>query len=76
MRQPWLMSLAEAVTNVAVGYSVAVVTQLLVFPMFGLATTRAEPRDQCDLHHGLAGAELRAAAGVRGVPSVTAPQRP
>ena len=37
---------------------------------------RAEPRDRCDLHHGLVGAELRAAAGVRGVPTVTAPQRP
>ena len=39
MRQSRLMSLVEAVTNVAVGYGVAVVTQLLVFPMFGLATT-------------------------------------
>ena len=34
-----LMSLVEAVTNVVVGYGVAVVTQLLVFPMFGLTTT-------------------------------------
>ncbi len=34
-----LMSLAEATANVAVGYVVAVVTQLLVFPVFGLATT-------------------------------------
>ena len=39
MRQSRLMSLVEAVTNVAVGYGVAVVTQLLVFPMFGLVTT-------------------------------------
>ena len=39
MPQSRLMSLVEAVTNVAVGYGVAVVTQLLVFPMFGLATT-------------------------------------
>ena len=30
------MSLVEAVTNVAVGYGVAVTTQLLVFPVFGL----------------------------------------
>ena len=30
------MSLAEAVANVAVGYGVAVTTQLLVFPWFGL----------------------------------------
>ena len=47
MRQSWLMSLVEAVTNVAVGYSVAVVTQLLVFPMFGLATTRRTSH-RCD----------------------------
>ena len=39
MPQPRLMSLVEAVANVAVGYGVAVVTQLLVFPIFGLATT-------------------------------------
>ena len=30
------MSLVEAVTNVAVGYGVAVLTQLIVFPWFGL----------------------------------------
>ena len=39
MRQSRLMSLVEAVTNVVVGYGVAVVTQMLVFPIFGLATT-------------------------------------
>ena len=31
------MSLIEALTNVVVGYLVAVLTQLLVFPAFGLA---------------------------------------
>jgi len=36
------MSLVEAIANVAVGYSVAVVTQILVFPVFGLHTTLAE----------------------------------
>jgi len=30
------MSLIEAITNVAVGYALAVVTQMLVFPWFGL----------------------------------------
>jgi hypothetical protein len=30
------MSLVEAVTNVVVGYGIAVVTQLIVFPWFGL----------------------------------------
>jgi hypothetical protein len=29
------MSLVEAVTNVLVGYGVAVATQMLVFPLFG-----------------------------------------
>jgi hypothetical protein len=30
------MSFAESVTNVVVGYGVAVVTQMLVFPLFGM----------------------------------------
>ena len=30
------MSLVEAVTNVAVGYAIAVLAQMLVFPLFGL----------------------------------------
>lgn len=30
------MSLVEAVANVAVGYGIAVATQALVFPLFGL----------------------------------------
>jgi hypothetical protein len=33
------MSLVEALTNVAVGYGVAVATQILIFPLFGLHTT-------------------------------------
>ena len=36
------MSLLEALANVAVGYSVAVATQLLVFPLFGLQATLAQ----------------------------------
>jgi hypothetical protein len=39
MKQTRLMSLVEAVTNVAVGYGLAVVTQILIFPIFGLHTT-------------------------------------
>ncbi len=39
MRQSRLMSLVEALASVAVGYGVAVVTQMLVFPLFGLETT-------------------------------------
>lgn len=36
MKQSRLMSLVEAIANVAVGYGVAVVTQLVVFPWFDL----------------------------------------
>jgi len=32
------MSLLEAITNVAVGYALAVVTQIVAFPWFGLRT--------------------------------------
>ena len=36
MKQSRLMSLVEAITNVVVGYGIALGTQLLVFPWFGL----------------------------------------
>ena len=36
MTQSRKMSLVEVVTNVAVGYGLAVVTQIIVFPLFGL----------------------------------------
>ncbi len=39
MKQSRTMSLVEAVTNVVVGYGIAVVTQILIFPVFGLHTT-------------------------------------
>ncbi len=42
MKQSRLMSLVEAVANVAIGYGVAVVTQILIFPIFGLQTTLAQ----------------------------------
>ena len=42
MKQSRLMSLVESVANVAVGYGVAVVTQILIFPVFGLHTTLAQ----------------------------------
>jgi hypothetical protein len=35
-RQSRAMSLVEAVTNVVVGYGIAVITQILVFPLFGV----------------------------------------
>ena len=36
------MSLVEAMTNVLVGYGVAVATQAMVFPWFGLSATFGE----------------------------------
>lgn len=36
------MSLVESVANVIVGYGIAVVTQILVFPVFGLYATVAQ----------------------------------
>jgi hypothetical protein len=36
------MSLVEAVANVAVGYGLAVATQVVVFPLFGLEASLAE----------------------------------
>lgn len=36
MTQSRRMSLIEVITNVAVGYALAVVTQIVVFPWFGL----------------------------------------
>jgi len=42
VKQTRLMSLIESITNVVVGYGLAVVTQMLVFPVFGLHTTLAQ----------------------------------
>lgn len=42
MSQSRAMSFVEALANVAVGYAVAVGTQVVVFPWFGLRTTLAE----------------------------------
>jgi hypothetical protein len=36
------MSLVEAVTNIMVGYGLAVLTQIVVFPLFGLDTSLSE----------------------------------
>ncbi len=36
------MSLAESIAYGAVGYGVAVTTQILIFPVFGLQTTLAQ----------------------------------
>ena len=42
MKQSRAMSLVESLANVAVGYGVAVVTQILIFPIFGLHATLAQ----------------------------------
>ena len=42
MKQSRTMSLVESLTNVAVGYGIAVIAQILVFPLFGLSTTLTE----------------------------------
>jgi hypothetical protein len=40
--QSRLMSLVEALTNIVVGFWLAVLTQMLVFPIFGLQVTFLE----------------------------------
>lgn len=42
MTQPRRMSLIEAITNVAVGYGLALATQIVVFPWFGLHPSLSE----------------------------------
>ena len=39
MPQSHRLSLLEAVTNVVVGYALAVLTQMIVFPWFGLTAS-------------------------------------
>ena len=42
MSQSRAMSLVEATTNVVVGYVLAIATQIVVFPWFGIDTGLAE----------------------------------
>jgi len=42
MSQSRAMSLVEATTNVVVGYALAIATQIVVFPWFGIETGLAE----------------------------------
>ena len=42
MKQSRRMSLVEALANVAVGFGVAVATQIAVFPLFGLRASLAD----------------------------------
>lgn len=40
--QPRWLSFVEAVTNIVVGYALAVLTQIIVFPLFGLHASLGE----------------------------------
>ena len=42
MKQTQFMSFVEATTNVVVGYALAIVTQIIVFPWFGIETGMGE----------------------------------
>lgn len=42
MTQSRTMSLVESMTNVVVGYGLAIVTQIIVFPWFGLEAALGE----------------------------------
>ena len=42
MKQSRAMSMIEAATNVIVGYALAIATQIVVFPWFGIKTGLAE----------------------------------
>ena len=42
MKQSRVMSLIESIGNVIVGYGVAVATQIVIFPAFGLHVTLAQ----------------------------------
>ena len=41
MQSRW-MSLLESMTDIAVGYCLAILTQVLVFPLFGLSVSFSE----------------------------------
>ena len=40
--QPRWLSFMEAVTNIVVGYGLAILTQIIVFPLFGLHASLSE----------------------------------
>lgn len=42
MKQTRAMSLVESITNVVVGYALAIATQLVVFPLFGIEAALSE----------------------------------
>lgn len=42
MKQSRLMSLGESIANVVVGYGLALATQVVVFPLFGITASLGE----------------------------------
>ena len=42
MKQSRAMSMIESIANVVVGYALAIATQIVVFPLFGIETGLAE----------------------------------
>jgi len=42
VKQTRAMSLVESITNVVVGYALAIATQLVVFPLFGIEAALSE----------------------------------
>ena len=66
MKQSRIMSLVEAATNVVVGYGLAIATQIVMFPWFGIETGLAEHLTigPC-LRRRVVGAGLPAATTVR-----------
>ena len=70
------MSLVEAVANVVVGYGVAVVTQMLVFPLFGLQTSLAENLWMGAIFTVVSLPKLRSASRLRGYPRAALNARP
>jgi hypothetical protein len=53
-KQSRRMSLVEAITNVVVGFGVALLTQIIVFPLFDLAVSLGrKPRDRRVVHTGV-----------------------
>ena len=69
MKQSRLMSLVEAIANVVVGYGIAVLTQLVVFPWFGLPARVGDALAiGAVFTSGQPGQGIRAPAAVRGGP--------
>ncbi|MDO8608124.1 MAG: hypothetical protein Q7R40_16430 [Phaeospirillum sp.] len=58
MHQSRHMSMVEAAANVVIGYAIAVATQVVVFPIFGIHITLAD-----DLRIGLVFAVVSLARG-------------